>query len=91
MRSIIDDESDDASDDTDENEESREKTNLFGVNYLMWFEVGIEGKDPIDQEEDDWGGKIEFGFKDKIFPKDLENYFILLNMSVPSHMLALAE
>ena len=35
-------------------------TNLFGINYVMWFEVGIEGKDPMDQEEEDWGGTIEF-------------------------------
>ena len=23
------------------------------VNYLMWFEIGIEGKDTMDQEEED--------------------------------------
>ena len=77
MRSIVDDESDDANDDTDEKEECREKTNLFGVNYLMWFEVGIEGKDPMDQDEEEWGGKIEFGFHQKPFPTDLEDYFLL--------------
>ena len=43
-----------------ENSEDRgEKTNLFGVKYVMWFEVGIEGKDPMDQEEEDWGGRVE--------------------------------
>ena len=53
------------------------KTNMFGVNFMMWFEIGIEGKDPMDQEEDDWGGKIEFGFKDKNFCKEIEDYFVL--------------
>ena len=31
----------------------------------------------MDQDEEEWGGKIEFGFKKKNFPKDLEDYFIL--------------
>ena len=43
----------------------------------MRFEVGIEGKDPMDQNEEDWGGKIEFGFHQKTFPIDLEDYFLL--------------
>ena len=53
-----------------------EKTNLFGLNFVMWFEVGIEGKDPMDQDEEDWGGKIEFGFSDKHFPQEIEDYFL---------------
>ena len=48
-------------------DDSHEKSNLFGVNFMMWFEVGIEGKDPMDHEEEDWGGTIQFGFKDKKF------------------------
>ena len=49
------------------------KSHLFGVKFVMWFEVGIEGKDPMDQEEDDWGGKIEFGYDHdgKSFPTDM--------------------
>ena len=35
-------------------EDVLKKTYLHGVNYLLWFEVGIE----------DWGGKVEFGFSD---------------------------
>ena len=58
---------DDDNDTEDESDDCREKTNLFGVNFLVWFEVGIEGKDPMDQEEDDWGGKIEFGYVGKTF------------------------
>ena len=77
VKSSNDDESDDNSDDTDEKDECREKTNLFGVNFLMSFEVGIEGKDPMDQDEEDWGGKIEFGFHQKTFPTDMEDYFLL--------------
>ena len=42
----------------------------------MWFEVGIEGKDPMDQEEEDWGGTIQFGFMDKKFPQEVEDYFL---------------
>ena len=49
-------------------EEDGLKSNLFGVKFVMWFEIGIEGKDPMDQDEEDWGGKIEFGFKNKNFP-----------------------
>ena len=53
-------------------------TNMFGVNYVMWFDLSIEGKSPMDPEEEDWGGKVEFGFGDKNFPKDLEDYFLLM-------------
>ena len=42
----------------------------------MWFEVGIEGKDSMDQDEEDWGGKVEFGFTDKEFPQEVEDYFV---------------
>ena len=67
----------DSSEDSEEVDECRAQTNLFGMNFLMWFEVGIEGKDPMDQEEEDWGGKIEFGFQEKTFPADIEDYFLL--------------
>ena len=52
---------------------------LFFLVYIFfkWFELGIEGKDPMDQDEEDWGGKIEFGFYEKTFPTDLEDYFLL--------------
>ena len=63
--------------DDEDSDDSHEKTNLFGVNYVMWFEVGIEGKDPMDQEEEDWGGKIEFGFTEKKFSQELEDYFVI--------------
>ena len=53
------------------------KTNLFGVNFLVWFDIGIEGKDPMNQEEEDWGGKLEFGYQGKRFPTDIEDYFLL--------------
>ena len=43
----------------------------------MWFDIGIEGKDSMDQEEEDWGGKLEFGFSDCSFPKEIEDYFLL--------------
>jgi hypothetical protein len=75
------------------------KTNMCGVKFVMWFHVGIEGKDPMGQDEDDWGGKIEFGFSDKNFPKEVEDYFLLFEdkcdqahacagrvMSVASHV-----
>ena len=42
----------------------------------MWFEVGIEGRNPMDQEEEDWGGTMEFGFVDKKFPHEVEEYFL---------------
>ena len=41
-----------------------------------WFEIGIKEKDPINQEEDDWGGKIEFG---QAFCKDLQGLFLVLS------------
>jgi hypothetical protein len=50
---------------------------LFGLIYVMWFEVGIKGKDPMDQEEEDWGGRVEFGFSDTIFSKKIEDYCLL--------------
>ena len=60
-----------------DSDESCKKTILFGVNYVMWFEVGIQGKDPMDQEED-WGGTIQFGFMDKKFPQKVEDYFFAI-------------
>ena len=53
------------------------KTNMHGVNYVMWFEVGIEGKDSMDPKEEDWGGKLEFGYEKKGFPVDIEDYFLM--------------
>ena len=53
------------------------QSNLHGVNFVMWFDVGIEGKDSMDQEEDDWGGRLEFGFSDCSFAKEVEDYFLL--------------
>ena len=45
-------------DDTEDiDDDNLEHSNLYGVKYMMWFELGIEGKDPIDEDEDDWGGK----------------------------------
>ena len=67
----------DSSEDSDEVDKCRAQTNLFGMNFLMWFEVGIEGKDPMDQEEEDWGGRVEFGYHEKSFPTDMEDYFLL--------------
>ena len=61
-------------------EVSREEgvhTNMFGVQYLMWFEISIEGKSAMNREEEDWGGKLEFGFSDTSFPKEIEDYFLL--------------
>ena len=52
-------------------------SNLYGVKFIMWFEMGIEGKDPMDSDEDDWGGKLEFGFSENIFPNDVEDYFLM--------------
>ena len=43
----------------------------------MSVHPGIEGKDSMDQEEEDWGGRVEFGFKDSSFPKEIEDYFLL--------------
>ena len=62
---------------TETSEDGREKTNLYGMNYLLWFELGIEGKDSMDPSEDDWGGRIEFAFSEKKFDRDFEEYFIL--------------
>ena len=89
VRSSNDDECDDDSDDSDEKNECREKTNLFGVHFVMWFEVGIEGKDPMDQNEEDWGGKIEFGHQGKSFPTDLEDHFRFLRTGAHSYTLVL--
>ena len=62
--------------DSEVSDDSSVKRNLFGCNFVMWFEVGIEGKDPMDQDEEDWGGKVEFGFADKEFPQEVEDYFV---------------
>ena len=37
------------------------------VNYVSWFDVVIEGENDR--------GRLEFGFKDKDFPKSFDGYF----------------
>ena len=49
-------------------------TNLFGLNYIMWFDLSIEGR---TTEDEDWGGRINFGYSYNKFDKDLEEYFLL--------------
>ena len=65
-------------------------TNMFGVNFVMWFDISIEGKSSMDPEENDWGGRVEFGFSDKTFPKDFEDYFLIFedDCSTQSHTCA---
>ena len=58
-------------------------TNMFGVNFVMWFDISIEGKSAMDREEEDWGGKLEFGFSDKSFPKDIRTIFSSWKLSAP--------
>ena len=53
------------------------KTNMFGVQFVMWFDVSIEGKDSMNPDEDDWGGRIEFGYSKKGFSVELQDYFIM--------------
>ena len=53
-------------------------TNMFGISYLMWFDLKIEGKSALDREEEDWGGRLEFGFSEDKFPKEIEDYFLLM-------------
>ena len=43
----------------------------------MWYDISIEGKSSMNPEEQDWGGRLEFGFSDTSFPKDIEDYFLL--------------
>ena len=59
------------------NGEGMQHTNMFGVNFVMWFDISIDGKDSMDPKEDDWGGRLEFGYNDKAFPKDFEDYFLM--------------
>ena len=43
----------------------------------------------MDQEEEDWGGKIEFGFSDASVSKELEDYFLLFeDECIQSHTCA---
>ena len=49
----------------------------LGVIYLSWFKIGIEEKDPMDQEEDERRGNIEFGYIEKKIWTDLDDYFQL--------------
>ena len=63
--------------DSEGSEEDSVKSNLFEVKYIMWFEIGMEGKDPMDKDKEDWGGNIEFWLQQQEFSKNLEDYFIL--------------
>ena len=39
----------------------------------------------MDRDEQDWGGKIEFGFKDNKFLKEIEDYFLLMEDECSIH------
>ena len=64
----------DDSEDDEVTEDNRLHTHLFGKNFIMWFEIGIEGKSPMDKDEEDWGGTIEFGFSDNKFAKGVQSW-----------------
>ena len=51
----------------------------------MWFDLSIEGKSAMDRDEQDWGGKIEFGFKDNKFLKEIQEYFLLMEDECSIH------
>ena len=54
-----------------EDEDSLERSNLYGVMFMMWFEIELEGKDPMDQDEDDWRGRLEFWVNELIVSPDI--------------------
>jgi hypothetical protein len=55
----------------------------------MWFEIDIEGKCPMYEEEDYWGGKLEFRFSGNNFPKRLRTFFLLFeDKCTQSHICA---
>ena len=39
----------------------------------------------MDREEEDWGGRLEFGFSDKLFPKETQDYFLLMEDECSTH------
>ena len=47
----------------------------------MWFEVGIEGKDPMDQEEEDWGEILSLGLRTRNLPSNERTIFCCLRMN----------
>ena len=85
-RSSNDDEIDDDSDDTDED---REQTNLFGVNFLMWFEVGIEEKILWIKMKKTGEEKLSLGFTRKLFPLIRRTISYFLRTSAPRYTLVL--
>ena len=64
-------------------EDNLEHYSFYGAKFNMWFEIGIEGKDPMDKDEEDWRGKLEFGFSEK------KRLFLTIcsKISSPSHIL----
>eukprot|EP00092_Neocalanus_flemingeri_P048884 GFUD01055985.1.p1 GENE.GFUD01055985.1~~GFUD01055985.1.p1 ORF type:complete len:219 (+),score=63.25 GFUD01055985.1:129-785(+) len=53
--------------------EGNEKTNLHGFNWLVWFDVQVNG---YKGEDEDCGGRVNFGFVDNKFPTTIEDYFL---------------
>ena len=50
--------SDEGSDEGSDEVRDGVHTNMFGVNFVMWFDISIEGKSAMDREKEDWGGKL---------------------------------
>ena len=59
----------------DQGSTAADHTNMFGSKFIMWFDISIEGR---STDEEDWGGRINFGFLDNKFLKDLEDYFLMM-------------
>ena len=78
---------DDDSEGVEHDDSEGVKTNLFGVKYIVWFDLGIEGKDSMNPDEEDWGGRLEFGYSDKKFSVEIEDYFAMFedDCSIESH------
>ena len=43
---------------------------MFGVNFVMRFDLSIEGKAAMDPDEEDWGRRLEFVFSEKTYPTE---------------------
>jgi len=50
-------------------------TDVSGVKFLVWFDISIEGR---AADEEDCGGRVHFGFDDDTFPREVGDFFLLM-------------
>ena len=57
----------------------------FGLSLSCGLMLVLRGNHLWIERKKIWGGKLEFGFSDQSFPKEIEDYFLLMEDECSTH------